>query len=233
MHKFALIYSAIGECYVGLVQHLRKMSFKEAVEYFGEKCEKPAAKMAAIFKAMGETIVEIAANAQNVKAGDFGSSAIVVTGGFETIRGPWTFGKNFLQIIFKVGDIIKTGLKAITPRVISESILPTITSVYDVGRALYNKVKPGDTIQVAGDDLAPDTDTEDEGIWLRRIFGAGTLGQEYQCEITSSELQLVKFTCPADITPGAYMLCVRTRCGLGSAVALKTVEKLVQRDDVD
>lgn len=233
MHKFALIYSAIGECYVGLVQHIRKMSFKEAVAYFGEKCEKSAAKMASVFKAMGEAIVEVANNAQNVKAGDFGSSAIVVTGSFETARGPWTFGKNFLQIVFKVGEAFKAGLKAITPRVISENILPTITTIYNVELDKYNKIKPDTTVQIAGDDLAPDADAEDEGVFLRRIFGVGTLGAEYPCEITSSELQLVKVTCPDEITPGAYMLIVRTRCGLGSSVALKTVEKLVQRDDVD
>ena len=226
-HRFVLIYSTLGGCYVGIVQHLRKIGFNEAVGYFAEKCDKSAAKMSAIFKALGDAVVEVAAKAQEANAGDFGKSSVVVKGSFASLRGPWVVGKNLLQIIFKVGEAIKTGLKAIIPSVISDDVQPTITSVLDVQEDTFNYIKRGDTIQIAGDDLAPDTDAEDERVYFRnRLVQTETI---YPATIVSSDLQIVKITCPASSTMpiGDYDLVIQTRCGFGESVSLKTVTRKV------
>ncbi len=231
LHRYGLFFNEQAGTYIATPQ-LSTMNKAATLTYLAEELDKSKVKVGSVLGSFGKALAAVGVNfGLSASAGKFGSSQIVVTGGFAGHAGPWVFGKNFLQIIFRVSNALKTALSSIIPTPITGDVIPTVKSVYDETRDSYAVVGYGDTVAISGDDLAPDEDKEDEGIFLGVL--TDLVHQEYTyyklTNVLSSELQIVRFVIDnAQIPVGGARICklvVKTRCGMGADYPLKTIEK--------
>ena len=84
--------------YVGLVQHDRTMSSREAYEYIAQWTGYKATAVRAVFLAMAEYIREIQRKGNITCIDGVASIRNYVRGAFDGLAGPWVKGRNVLMV---------------------------------------------------------------------------------------------------------------------------------------
>ena len=196
--------------YVGLVQHDRTMSSREAYEYIAQWTGYKATAVRAVFLAMAEYIRENQRKGNITFINGVASIRNYVRGAFDGLAGPWVKGP------------FKSLLAAITPLNRTEGAKPVINTVLDETTLVYDVITGTDTFSIAGADLAPDTTKADEYVALVDVHGVET-----KAEITFSDLQNVKARLASSLLAGEYTLKVYTRSGLGDQFGVHVAARKV------
>ena len=208
--------------YVGLVQHDRTMSSREAYEYIAQWTGYKATAVRAVFLAMAEYIRENQRKGNITFINGVASIRNYVRGAFDGLAGPWVKGRNVLMVNAVEIDPFKSLLAAITPLNRTEGAKPVINTVLDETTLVYDVITGTDTFSIAGADLAPDTTKADEYVALVDVHGVET-----KAEITFSDLQNVKAHLATALEPGEYTLKVHTRSGLGDQFGVRVASRKV------
>ena len=209
--------------YVGLVQHDRTMSSREAYEYIAQWTGYKATAVRAVFLAMAEYIRENQRKGNITFIDGVASIRNYVRGAFDALTGPWVKGRNVLMVNAVEIDPFKSLLGAITPLNRTEGAKPVINTVLDETTLVYDVITGTDTFYIAGADHAPDTTKGDEYVAL-----VSAQGVETKAEITFSDLQNVKAQLASALPAGEYTLKVYTRSGLGDQYGVHVATRKVQ-----
>ena len=208
--------------YVGVVQHDRTMSSREAYEYIAEFTGYKPASVRAVHMAAAEFIRE------NQRLGNITSLDVVssrrnyVRGAFGGLEGPWVKGVNYLSVQAVETDPFKSLLAAIVPTNRTEGAKPVVNTVLDETTMVYDEITGTDTFSIAGADLAPDSTKDDEYVAL-----ANAQGVETKCAVDYSDLQNVKAHLASAVPAGQYTLKVYTRSGLGARFGVHVATRKV------
>ena len=208
--------------YIGLVQHERSVSKKEAYEIAAEQTGYKATAIKAVFMALAEYIRENQAKGNITYLDEVASIRNYVKGAFDTLTGPWAKGKNYLMIEAVEIDPFKSILSGVTPANNTEGANPKIDTVLDETTREYGEITGTDLFSIAGSDLGPDTTKDDEYVALVDADGVET-----KCSVTYSDLGNVKAQLTAALTAGEYTLKVYTRSGLGDEFGVKVATRKV------
>lgn len=220
--EFVTVKSTIGDGYWGVVQHNRTMHKKEAYRYLGDKLGYSYALIKAVCLGLVEFFKENAARGNIALIEGALSVRNAVKGGFNTSRGPWEAGKNYLTLQAVEQDPFKSALSGVTPSNKTSGATPHISTVLDTVTDTYDVITGTDAFSIAGTDLAPDADAEDEYVGFVNAEGVLT-----KAVIDESTLQTVKAALSTALPAGNYDLVVATRSGLGDAFGVKTVSRKV------
>ena len=208
--------------YIGIPQHERVMSKREAYEYAADHTGFKSTAIRAVFMALREYIRENQARGNITYLDEVASIRNYVKGPFDSLTGPWVKGRNYLLVQPVTLEPFKTILGDIVPLNNAEGAKPTIHTVLDEVTREYDVITGADIFSVAGSDLGPDAAKDDEYVAL--VNGHGL---ELKCEITYSDLGNVKAKLPAAAPAGEYTLKVYTRSGLGEAFGVKVASRRV------
>ena len=208
--------------YIGIPQHERVMSKKEAYEYAADQTGYKATAIRAVFMALAALVKENQAKGNITFLDDVASIRNYVKGGFESQNGPWVKGKNYLLINAVEMDPFKSILSGIVPVNKTEGANPIINTVLDEVTREYGEITGTDLFSIAGSDLGPDTSKTDEYVAL-----VDEEGVEHKCTISYSDLGNVKAALPAALTKGEYTLKVYTRSGLGDEFGVAVATRKV------
>ena len=208
--------------YFGLVQHERTMSKREAYAYCAERTGFTPTQVRAAFMALAEFIRENQARGNITFVDEVASVRNYVTGGFESLSGPWTKGRNLIVVKAVEMDPFKSLLADATLVNSTEGAKPVINTVLDETTREYGVITGTDVFSIAGADLAPDTTKDDEYVAL-----VDDLGAETRAEISYSDLQNVRAKLAAALPAGEYTLVVYTRSGMGEEFGVKKTTRKV------
>ena len=208
--------------YVGFVQHERTMSKRETYDYCAERTGFKAAAIRAVFMALAEFIRENQRKGNITYLDGIASIRNYVKGAFAGLAGPWVKGVNYLSVQAVEMDPFKTLLAAIIPVNNSEGAKPAINTVLDETTREYGVITGTDLFSIAGSDLAPDAEKDDEYVALVSKEGAET-----RAAIEFSDLQNVKARLGAALPAGEYTLKVYTRSGLGDEFGVHVATRKV------
>ena len=208
--------------YVGVVQHERTMSSREAYEYIAEFTGYKPASVRAVHMAAAEFIRENQRLGNITSLDGVASIRNYVRGAFEGLAGPWVKGRNVLMVKAVEMEPFKSILAAVVPLNRTEGAKPAINTVLDETTLVYDVITGTDVFSIAGADLAPDTTKGDEYVAL-----VSAQGVETKAEITFSDLQNVKAQLASALPAGEYTLKVYTRSGMGEAFGVKTATRRV------
>ena len=224
--KFALVKGnstlAASPFYVGIPQHERTMTKKEAYAYCAERIGYKPTQVRAVFMALRQYLKDNANRGNVTYIDGVASIRNYVKGAFEGLGGPWVKGKNYLLVQAVEMDPFKTLLGDIIPVNDTEGATPRINTVLDEVTREYDVIVGTDAFSIAGADLAPDATKDDEYVAI-----VDDLGVETKAEITFSDLQNVKASFETAPTPGNYTLVVHTRCGMGDAFGVKVASRKI------
>ena len=209
--------------YVGIPQHERTMSRREAYEHVALKTGYTPTAVRAVFMAAAEYVRENQRRGNITYLDGVASIRNYVRGAFEGLGGPWVKGRNVLMVNAVEMDPFKTVLAAVIPVNKTEGAKPAINTVLDETTLVYDVITGTDVFSIAGSDLAPDATKDDEYVALANARGAET-----KAEITFSDLQNVKARLAAALEPGEYTLKVYTRSGLGDQYGVHVASRKVQ-----
>lgn len=220
--NFVTVKATMGDGYRCVVQHNRTMQKKEAYKYLGDKLGYSYALIKAVCLGLVEVLKENAARGNISLIDGAVSVRHSVKGGFETSRGPWEAGKNMLLLQAIEQDPFKSAMSGVIPLNNMTGAKPAISSVLDMVTGEYDVITGTDAFSIAGTDLAPDADAEDEYVGFMAADGTIT-----KAEITESTLQIVKAKLTSALTAGNYTLVVATRSGLGEEFGVKSATRKV------
>lgn len=100
-----------------------------------------------------------------------------------------------------------------------------IFNVLDLDTQRMDEIEAGHTLSVAGQDIAVDADSSDEGFWIEKR--SGRRGQKasriQKAKVLQSDTGMAKIVFPEPIPCGTYNIVVYTRCGEGHAYKLQHV----------
>ena len=196
--------------YIGIPQHERSLSLREAYELCAEHTGYKATAVRAVFKALAEFVRSNQALGNITYIDGVASVRNYVRGAFEGLSGPWVKGVNLLVVNAVEMDPFKSLLAGMVPANNTEGAKPAINTVLDETTREYDVITGTDLFSIAGSDLAPDAEKDDEYVALVSKDGAET-----RCTIEFSDLQNVKARLGAALPAGEYTLKVYTRSGLG------------------
>ena len=196
--------------YVGIPQHERTMSRREAYEHIAAATGYTPTAVRAVFMAAAEYVRENQRRGNITYLDGVASIRNYVRGAFEGLAGPWVKGRNVLMVKAVEMEPFKSILAAVVPLNRTEGAKPAINTVLDETTLVYDVITGTDVFSIAGADLAPDTTKGDEYVAL-----ASAQGVETKAEITFSDLQNVKAQLASALPAGEYTLKVYTRSGLG------------------
>ena len=208
--------------YIGVPQHERIMSKKEAYAYCSEKTGYTQTAVRAVFQAMARYVRENAAKGNVTYIDGIASVRHYVKGAFDDLKGPWMKGRNLLLVKAVEMEPFKTALAGATLANSTEGAKPVINTVFDEVTREYGTITGTDVFSIAGSDLGPDSEREDEYVAL-----VSAQGVETKCEIEFSDLQNVKAHLASALPAGEYTLKVYTRSGMGEAFGVKTATRRV------
>ena len=208
--------------YIGVPQHERIMSKKEAYAYCSEKTGYRQTAIQAVFQAMARYVRENAAKGNVTYIDGIASVRHYVKGAFDDLKGPWMKGRNLLLVKAVEMEPFKTALAGATLANSTEGAKPVINTVFDEVTREYGTITGTDVFSIAGSDLGPDSEREDEYVAL-----VSAQGVETKCEIEFSDLQNVKAHLASALPAGEYTLKVYTRSGMGEAFGVKTATRRV------
>ena len=197
--------------YIGIPQHERIMSRKEAYAYCAEKT--------------GYTQTAVRENAAKGNVTHIDGVASVrhyVKGAFGDLKGPWMKGRNLLMVKAVEMEPFKTALSGAVLVNSTEGARPVINTVFDETTREYGVITGTDLFSVAGSDLGPDSEREDEYVAL-----VNAQGVETKCGIEFSDLQNVKARLATALPAGEYTLKVYTRSGMGEAFGVHVATRKV------
>ena len=197
--------------YVGIPQHERTMSRREAYEH--------------IAAATGYTPEYVRENQRRGNITYLDGVASIrnyVRGAFEGLGGPWVKGRNYLSVQAVELEPFKTLLAGIVPLNNAEGAKPVINTILDETTLVYDVITGTDGFSIAGADLAPDPTKPDEYVALMDVHGIET-----KAEITFSDLQNVKAHLTTALPAGEYTMKVYTRSGLGDAFGVHVASRKV------
>ncbi len=225
-HRYKVIKNDLSGKYIGQVQMTDMISKERAVKALSTKLGVSAVKLNSVLRGIGEALKQIANEACQSRVGDFGLARIFALGPSEGPNGPWDVNVNKLRLAVTDSTAMKTALQTIIPTAIQGDIVPTINSILNIASGNYDEIFPGTMIEVIGDDLAVNFDTDDEGIWLDYN------GTQYALLVDpadENDLQTIHAALPQSTPAPTKMsqakIIVKTRCGLGSSAPLQTVSR--------
>ena len=204
------------------VQHVRNMSVTESLDYFAEETGYKAAQIKAAILGW------VAAALKNAERGVISLMdgvvyiAIKCKGAFSSAVGPWVKGVNYLELNATELNPWKSALSGCTVVNQTEGLKPIIDSVLDLTTGVYDVITGLDPFSIGGNNLAPDPDASDEGVFIRTADGV-----LHQAEITLSDLGCVKARLSEALTAGEAEVVVKTRCGLDSSYEVKEVTRKI------
>ena len=208
--------------YVGIPQHERTMTKKETYAYCADRIGYKPTQIRAVFMALRQYLSENA-NRGNVTYMDgIASIRNYVKGAFEGLGGPWVKGKNYLLVQAVEMDPFKSLLAGVIPLNDVGGAKPLVNTVLDEETREYDEITGTDLFSIAGADLAPDDENDDEYVAL--VDGEGA---EHRADIVYSDLQNVKAKLAAALPAGAYTLCVYTRSGMGDEFGVRKATRKV------
>ena len=208
--------------YVGVLQHERTMSRREAYEYIAGQTGYTPTAVRAVFMAAAEFIRENQRKGNITFINGVASIRNYVRGAFDGLAGPWVKGRNVLMVNAVEIDPFKSLLGAITPLNRTEGAKPVINTVLDETTLVYDVITGTDVFSIAGANLAPDATKDDEGVAL-----ANAQGVETRCEIEFSDIQNVKARLATALPAGQYTLKVYTRSGFGDQFGVRAASRKV------
>ena len=215
---------ALAPYYIGIVQHERTMSKKEAYAYCAEKTGFTPTQVRAAFMALAEYIRENQGRGNITFLDEVTSIRNYVLGAFEGLAGPWVKGKNLLIVKSVEMDPFKSIVSDATLINNMEGAKPVINTVFDEETREYGEIRIGNVFSIAGADLAPDDTKDDEFVALLNDMGTVIA----KAEISYSDLQNVKGTFTGvEVEPGEYTLAVYTRSGMGEEYGVKSATRKV------
>jgi len=196
--------------YVGRIQNDRIYSKKETYKYLVDEVGGKRADHAAAWRALMEQVVVNAGRGNATRIEGLGTFHNAVKGPFKSSVGPWTRGTNLIVVECRELTEFRNALEGVVPVNNTQGDKPTIKSVLNTALEEYDIVRVGDVLSIGGQNLAPDTEAEDEYVG---IFLGDTLLKK--ATIIKSELNTVecKFE-SVTLVPGSdYRIGVFTRCG--------------------
>ena len=211
--------------YVGRITNERIMSKRETYQHLVEKVGGTRADHAAGWKAIMEQIRDNANRGNATRIDGLGVFRNTVKGGFMTSVGPWVKGANLILIECRELTEFRNALEGVVPVNNTQGDKPTVKSILNTELDDWDIVRVGDVLSIAGTNLAPDMEVEDEYVGLYK-------GDELvvKATITKSELNTVecKFE-GVTLEPGDYRVGVFTRCGdSGEGVSVKSTFRAVK-----
>ena len=216
--------STLVPYYIGIVQHERTMSKKEAYAYCAEKTGFTPTQVRAAFMALAEYIRENQGRGNITFLDEVTSIRNYVMGAFEGLTGPWVKGKNLLVVKSVEMDPFKSIVSDATLINNMEGAKPIINTVFDDETREYGEIRIGNVFSIAGADLAPDETKADEFVALLNDMGTVIA----KAMLSYSDLQNVKGTFEGvEVEPGEYTLAVYTRSGMGDAFGVKSATRKV------
>lgn len=225
--KFVVTQSTIGGHTVNraIVRHSRSINRDTAIELAYQKTGYQKAKVLAVFEGLARAIKETIDNSNKAKVLNFASFFEVCKGSFATSQGPWVKGVNYLEVTASPEATMQFALKGIVPVNSTESTVnPIVNSIYNPDKEEFDVIALGKTIVINGQDLVPDLDAEDEG-----VFFVPDSGAECRFPIDLSEdAQVIAVAPLSGFEAGAKgKIEVRTRSGLGASYGLKIASRRV------
>ncbi len=205
--------------YVGVLQHERTMSRREAYEYIAGKTGYTPTAVRAVFMAVAEYIRENQARGNITYFDGVASIRNYVRGSFEGLAGPWVKGRNILMVSAVEMEPFKTVLAAVVPENNTEGAKPVINTVLDETTRVYDEITGTDVFSIAGANLAPDA--------TKYVALVDAHGVETKATMTFSDLQNVKAHLEAALPAGEYTLKVYTRSGLGDQFGVTVATRKV------
>ena len=210
--------------YIGIVQHERTMSKKEAYAYCAEKTGFTPTQVRAAFMALAEYIRENQGRGNITFLDEVTSIRNYVMGAFEGLTGPWVKGKNLLVVKSVEMDPFKSIVSDATLTNNTEGAKPVINTVFDDETREYGEIRIGNVFSIAGADLAPDGTKPDEFVALLNDMGTVIA----KATINYSDLQNVKGVFEGvETEPGEYTIAVYTRSGMGEEYGVKSATRKV------
>ena len=208
--------------YVGIPQHERTISAREAYELCAEHTGYKATAVRAVFKALAAAVRDNQALGNITYLDGVASIRNYVRGAFESLSGPWNKGVNLLVVNAVEMDPFKSLLAGIVPVNNTEGAKPAINTVFDETTLEYDLITGTDLFSIAGSDLAPDAEKADEYVAL-----VAKDGTETRAAIEFSDLQNVKARLEAALPEGEYTLKVYTRSGPGEEYGVHVATRKV------
>ena len=210
--------------YIGIVQHDRTMSKKEAYAFLEERMGYKATAIRAVFMALADYVRENAGKGNITQVDGVASIRNMCHGSFEGLTGPWVKGKNYLLVTAVAIAPFKSMLAGIVPTNNTEGASPVINTVLDEGAMEYGQITVGEAFSIAGADLGPDMEKTDEYVAL--LDGKGEVVAK--AEISYSDLQNVKGVFEGvEVEAGEYTLAVFTRSGMGEEYGVKKASRKI------
>ena len=210
--------------YIGIVQHERTMSKKEAYAYCAERTGFTPTQVRAAFMALAEYVRENQGRGNITFLDEVTSIRNYVLGAFEGLAGPWAKGKNLLVVKSVEMDPFKSIVSDATLINNTEGAKPVINTVFDDETHEYGEIRIGNVFSIAGADLAPDGTKADEFVALLNDMGTVVC----KATISYSDLQNVKGVFEdAEVEPGEYTIAVFTRSGMGEEYGVKSATRKV------
>ena len=208
--------------YVGIPQHERTMSRREAYEHIAAATGYTPTAVRAVFMAAAAFIRDNQAKGNITHLDGIASIRNYVRGSFDGLAGPWVKGRNYLAVKAVAVDPFKTLLAAIVPVNNTEGSSPVINTVLDETTMVYDVITGTDVFSIAGAELALDTTKDDEYVAL-----VNAQGVETKCVVDFSDLQNVKAHLESALPAGQYTLKVYTRSGLGDEYGVHVATRKV------
>ena len=208
--------------YVGIPQHERTISAREAYELCAEHTGYKPTAVRAVFKALAAAVRDNQALGNITYLDGVASVRNYVRGAFASLSGPWNKGVNLLVVNAVEMDPFKSLLAGIVPVNNTEGAKPAINTVFDETTLEYDLITGTDLFSIAGSDLAPDAEKADEYVAL-----VSKDGTETRAAIEFSDLQNVKARLEAALPEGEYTLKVYTRSGLGEEYGVHVATRKV------
>ena len=209
--------------YIGIPQHERTMGKKESYAYLSDRIGYKGTAIRAVFMGLADYAKENADKGNITQIDGVASIRNLCRGPFEGLGGPWVKGKNLLVVAAVALDPFKSVLSGITPVNRTEGANPTIATVYDEIAQEYGVIVGTNLFSIAGTDLGPDAEKEDEYVAFVNSKGV----EVAKAEITYSDLQNVKAQLESAIPAGEYTLVVYTRSGMGEEYGVKKATRKV------
>ena len=151
--------------------------------------------------------------------------ANMVKGWFQTLTSPWDKTRNFLQVNAVALDPLKSVVAGADVVNMTEGAKPSVDSVLDTLTGLYDEIKIGDPLYVAGKDISIDTSKADEFVALKDK----KTGAVVKATVSRSDNQTIDCVFEGvEVEPGEYTFVVQTRSGLGDDFGVATATRNVR-----
>ena len=210
---------------VGRIQNERIMPKKETYAFLVEEVGGKKADHAAAWKGLARAIMLNSEMGNAARIDGLGIFRNSCRGSFDGSSGPWVKGRNLIIVACNELNEFKNALADVIPVNNTQGDRPTITGILNLALDEYDVIRAGDSISMAGTNLAPDTEKPDEFVALYKGDALIT-----KANITKSELNTVEFVFEGvTLDPGDYKAVIYTRCGeAGDDVAVKSTSRNVK-----